>query len=318
MSSEDPQITQEDEYESSADEDFNPESAEARQADQISSSDDDDDAKTHNLTKRPLRGSTGQQDELDFENSGDEATIQSGRRKKRKRGTAVADEDEGGEGGLVKTRAQRRAEKTEKGPVTDSSKASVDVDALWTQMSGSAASSNRNGTTNETLLDISSKTHGNGLDVGDERHNQADEAKSTGKETAASSPPSGGYNESMVTIKRKIEFAGQISEEERQVPASSAEAKLHLEQMNKPEKTTGAPKPGLRRPTKRKAAFDQIPPSDVSSKKLTTLEKSKLDWAAHVDQEGIADELNEHSKGKTDYLGRMDFLSRTNARREGS
>lgn len=50
--------------------------------------------------------------------------------------------------------------------------------------------------------------------------------------------------------------------------------------------------------------------------KLNTLEKSKLDWAAHVDHEGISEELKGHHRAKGDYLGRMDFLGRMDAKRE--
>lgn len=50
--------------------------------------------------------------------------------------------------------------------------------------------------------------------------------------------------------------------------------------------------------------------------KLTTLEKSKLDWAQHVDEEGLTEELDEASRAKGTYLGRMDFLGRMEGKRE--
>lgn len=50
--------------------------------------------------------------------------------------------------------------------------------------------------------------------------------------------------------------------------------------------------------------------------KLNTIEKSKLDWAGYVDQEGIKEELDKAEKGKDGYLGKQDFLGRVGAKRE--
>jgi hypothetical protein len=47
------------------------------------------------------------------------------------------------------------------------------------------------------------------------------------------------------------------------------------------------------------------------------VEKSRYDWAGFVDKEGIADELDEYGKSKASYMGRTDFLNRTENRREG-
>ena len=43
-------------------------------------------------------------------------------------------DDEGGEGGLIKTRAQRAVEKKERRPLARTEGATVDVEALWAQM----------------------------------------------------------------------------------------------------------------------------------------------------------------------------------------
>jgi len=96
----------EEDYASSEDEDFNPITAEVREEDISSSSDDEDtnDTKTK-IRKVPKKRKQTDEDDLD---SGDEATIKESRRKKKRK--EDADEDSGGEGGLVKTRAQRAAE----------------------------------------------------------------------------------------------------------------------------------------------------------------------------------------------------------------
>lgn len=48
--------------------------------------------------------------------------------------------------------------------------------------------------------------------------------------------------------------------------------------------------------------------------KISTLEKSKLDWDNYKKQENIEEELNTHNKGKDGYLERQDFLQRADLR----
>lgn len=57
-------------------------------------------------------------------------------------------------------------------------------------------------------------------------------------------------------------------------------------------------------------------PRPIEATKLTTVEKSRHDWAGFVDQAGIADELDEHGKSKSSYLDRTAFLNRTEHRQE--
>lgn len=48
--------------------------------------------------------------------------------------------------------------------------------------------------------------------------------------------------------------------------------------------------------------------------KISTLEKSKLDWDSYKKQENLEEEINTHNKGKDGYLERQDFLQRTDLR----
>ncbi|XP_060802576.1 uncharacterized protein LOC106135185 [Amyelois transitella] len=48
--------------------------------------------------------------------------------------------------------------------------------------------------------------------------------------------------------------------------------------------------------------------------KLSTLEKSKLDWMTYKKEEGIEEEIESHNKGKSGYLDRRDFLERADYR----
>ena len=312
-------LQDQDEYDSGVDEDFNPESAEADQVEEGSSSSDEDSIRAKKPRKGRAKHNEGHEQDRGFENSGDEATIQIGRRrKKRKRGAEEEDDDEG-EGGLVKTRAQRLAEKGEKKSIPSMNKAFVDVNALWEQMAEPTSFGNpslhHEDTTKENRDQSALSSSG---------AQERDHKDMGGQRNGTPRPQIGSPVESMVTIKRKIEFADQTTEEERQVPASSAEAKLYLQEQSQYGNNNTAPRAGLKRPTKRKSIFERqdllqsngASSTSVGGKKLTTLEKSKLDWAAHVDKEGIADELDEQSKGKNDYLGRVDFLGRMDAKRE--
>lgn len=49
--------------------------------------------------------------------------------------------------------------------------------------------------------------------------------------------------------------------------------------------------------------------------KISTLEKSKLDWQNFKQNEGISEEIETFNKGKDGYLERQDFLQRTDLRR---
>lgn len=149
-------------------------------------------------------------------------------------------------------------------------------------------------------------------------------------------------SEEMVKIKRTYKFAGELITEEKLVPKDSAEAKLFLSEANGETATTTQVEDTdskksalkLRRPLRKASRFDPNPVGLIKKNwekpavdpagenggatgpKLNTVEKSKLDWATYVDQAGIKDELNVHSRAKEGYLGRMDFLGRVEAKRE--
>jgi len=64
------------------------------------------------------------------------------------------------------------------------------------------------------------------------------------------------------------------------------------------------------------ASHSKHAPRVPGATKLNTVEKSRHDWAGFVDKAGIAEELDEHGKSKASYLGRKDFLNRTENIRE--
>lgn len=312
-------LVEDEDYDSAADEDFSPDAPAKAEDESETSSDDETSGRTKSTTKRRRKD---EQEELDFQNSGDEATLARGRKKRRKADKAGIDaDDEGGEGGLIKTRAQRKAEGQEKRPLVQSDASSVDVDALWAQMSAGSTKS------------VTPK-HDSEITAGSVSGHQSKEGLHAVQEETSSHPTvepgqPGVENGAAptITIKRTYEFAGQKTEEMKTVLATSAEARLYLEQQAR-EKVippVTAERPGVRRPKKKASMFDASPSIIGSTSshlaaskapKLNTVQKSKQDWAAHVDKEGISEELDEHGRAKEGYLDRMSFLDRMEAKRK--
>ncbi|CRK29507.1 hypothetical protein BN1723_000485 [Verticillium longisporum] len=316
-------IDGEDDYESSQDSDFAPED-EAALAHDDSGGSDADDADAATKRKRPAAAGDEAED-AGFENSGDEAIVKKGNKKKKRRkeqNGIAADKDgdeEGGEGGLVKTRSMRAQEKEEKKAATIAGPVTVDVDALWAQMlSGTPAPAAP-------------------------RVEEAD-AMDLDAPGAAPAPPEAETDDpsSMIRIKRTYNFAGKVHTEEKLVPRDSAEAKLHLAAQGDVLPTTSASDeqetPRVLRRAFRSAfepVVDVLAPTrkDLNlgvtvrirarderdaqeAKKLNTVEKSRMDWAGYVDKEGLKDELELAGRSKDSYAGRQDFLARSEALRE--
>jgi hypothetical protein len=331
-------LDQEEDYASSEDSDFAPEDAPERESTPSEDEDEDeaapaDQPTTTTTTSKRKRKQVGDNDEAEdagFENSGDEAIIGKGK-KRLKRATRQNglgnDDDEGGECGLIKTRAQRAAEKVEKqyesvkGPVT------IDVDALWQQMLSGDKPAPAPVQEDTTMSDDAGRVQ-----------------QSPSKGAAATSPATGatGEGDGMIRIKRTYNFAGKVHTEEKLVARDSAEAKLYLASLDQAAdaSTADADQPPKRMPRK---AFRSIfePVTDqtalkradlklglgvlmqarelatrAEAKKLNTVEKSRMDWAGYVDKEGIQDELKLAGKSKTSYVSRQDFLARSEAKRE--
>jgi hypothetical protein len=333
----------EENYHESSDEDFDPSAAPAEDA---SSSEDED-----HVTVEPARRKGKRKAPVDEElDSGDEVTIQAARRKrskkKGKKGSKdddvelIVSDDEGGDGGLIKTRAQRRTEGKEARPLARTEGATVDVDALWAQMIAAPLKPLQQPKTQEA---DAPKDHTPVTNV----HASAEE-------------------EEQLTIKKVFTFAGQDTTEEKQIPRSQLDT--YLKDGWKPK--DAAPAADLpadssyrtdskvRRPLRRPSRFDPNPtgyvralapefqlswprtsttnprpepengaeaeaaalPSAIKkaekAQKLNVVDKSRMDWTGFVDKEGIAEELDTHGKTKEAYLGRMEFLAGVEARRE--
>ncbi|THZ75520.1 BCNT-domain-containing protein [Aureobasidium pullulans] len=329
-------IDPEEEYKSSEDEDFNPDGLEAAQDEDLSSSEDEEalQPKTKKAPKKRKKAQVDAEEELD---SGDEATITELRKSKKRK--TDDDEDSGGEGGLIKTRAQRKAEKQERQEYQRANveDVTVDVDALWASM---------------TAKPIGRPTH----DQPRPQEDNTQHSSGADKPHAQPSQPDEDDN-GMITIKRSYDFAGQKVTEEKRVHKDSAEAKLYLANNDTSKQTTAKPsspsptsdQPTLRRPLRRASKFEPNPTGEVKglpadrqrlrtpsradvlaqqnrleeeakkggkAVKLNTVQKSAIDWAAHVDEEGLKDELDEYGRSKQGYIGKMDFLRGVHGKKE--
>lgn len=124
-----------------------------------------------------------------------------------------------------------------------------------------------------------------------------------------------------VKITKVFDFAGEEVKIEKEVSADSAEARLSLSSANNSEKTGNSASSAGREPDKgtgvRRVGLGGI--SSVLGQlgkkaKISTLEKSKLDWDSFKKQENLEEEISTHNKGKDGYLERQDFLQRADLR----
>ncbi|KAJ5725074.1 uncharacterized protein N7483_006431 [Penicillium malachiteum] len=318
-------------YDSAEDEDFQVEGA---QDESDLSSDDNDDEPAKKKRKSNKRTEIPDED-LD---SGDEATIRKAREKrekkrKGKKGKNAAkddqmdiDDEEGGTGGFVRTRAMKKhiQEERERKPLARIDGATIDVESLWEQMN---APGNQLGLRpNQIKRDIEPAPK---LEIATTDTDMKEQAAAEPEKDSRHAP-----GEQMIKIKRTYKFAGEMITEEKIVPKDSAEAKAFLssgENVEYTEVEDANANENLRRPLRKISRFDPNPTGSIKKSwekqaieagenatgpKINTVEKSRLDWAQYVDHAGIKDELRVASKAKEGYMGRMDFLDRMGAKRD--
>ncbi|KAK3357580.1 bucentaur or craniofacial development-domain-containing protein [Lasiosphaeria hispida] len=323
----DPEI--EEDYASEEDSDFAPEDAPDNEL-LLSDDDEADSEKPPTPGKRKRSATDKEAEDAGFENSGDEAIIEKGRKKRKKSKTKdVAEDDEGGEGGLIKTRSMRAVEKVERKLAAVSGPVTIDVDALWSQMASEPIARGASATQEEPGESTSLQPNGD---------NAGSALKTQPRVTAAETIEEPEF----IRIKRTYNFAGKVHTEEKLVARDSAEAKLYLASLGENGEAAAAaedesqPK---RMPKKAfRSAFEPIPDqsalrtdlnlgmsvrlrarelaNEATAKKLNTVEKSRMDWAGYVDKAGIKDELELAGKSKDSFTARQDFLARSEAKRE--
>ncbi|KAK4230824.1 swr complex subunit [Podospora fimiseda] len=324
-----PELIPEEDYLSEEDSDFAPEDVPAEES--SASGDEDEEAPASakpaagEERKRPASATKDEDtvaEDAGFENSGDEAIIVKGKKRRKKN---KDEDDEGGEGGLVKTRSMRAVEKAEKRANTAIGPVTVDIDAIWAQMNS------------EPIIPSSSSQQ-------QQQPQSAADPPPPPTETSTDPSSSSSNKPELIRIKRTYNFAGKVHTEEKLVARDSAEAKLYLAEnpdavveIEGAESEQQQSKRILRKAFR--SAFEPVTPgmdaqrrSDLNLgmaarlqareelaagvKKLNTVEKSRMDWAGFVDKEGIKDELELAGKSKHSFMGRQDFLARSEAVRE--
>ena len=231
-----------------------------------------------------------------------------------------------------------RGDETKK-PVSKSSGATIDIESVWARLNNPQASQRPTATQKPP-------------DANADAENIPPSSETLSKDNI---PPSLQVPnpESTVTIPHTYTFAGQTHTSTKIVPASSKEAQAHL--ASKDDAPTAPTGPALRRPLARKELLDPNPqrlikgvtrpprsdlPTSIGGQgtkhlnaatrakgwevgrkkekgvKLNTVEKSKLDWEAEVERQGLRGELERAEKSGGSYLGRMEFLGRGDRARE--
>jgi len=126
-----------------------------------------------------------------------------------------------------------------------------------------------------------------------------------------------------VKVTKVFEFAGEEVKIEKEVAIDSAEARLSLSTAEKSVKQSPESASSVGRGRGRgRGGAKRVGLGGISSvlgqigkkAKISTLEKSKLDWDNFKKQENIEEEINTHNRGKDGYLERQDFLQRTDLR----
>ncbi|XP_038662699.1 craniofacial development protein 1 isoform X2 [Scyliorhinus canicula] len=125
-----------------------------------------------------------------------------------------------------------------------------------------------------------------------------------------------------VKITKVFDFAGEEVKVTKEVDVASKEAKIFLKNQNEVQEKGLPAVPATVEvgvPTgsgvKRQSAIGNILGKMGGKKqKMSTLEKSKIDWEAFKEKEGIGDELAIYNRGKEGYIERKAFLDRVDHR----
>ncbi|PQE23413.1 SWR1-complex 5 protein [Rutstroemia sp. NJR-2017a BBW] len=289
-------ILSDEEYVSSEDEDFAPDAVPIQDDSSDSEVQEDETTRTSNK-KRPTKRNGDSDDDAEdagFENSGDEAIIDKGmkRRKKKSKKGGKHDEledDEDGEGGLVKTRSMR-AQEYVNGRAYLNPEPSRTTSQSPELHRNSRERSSFNGAP-ESMVMIQRTYNFAGKVYTEQKlvHRDSAEAKlyfASQKDIAQKEP------EMLVKPKRPVKKARRSIFEPVNEHALPVRGDLQF----------GA-KAGLGANVK-------------DAKKLNTVEKSAMDWAGFVDKEGIKDELDAAGKKKGAFKERIDFLARVERKKD--
>ncbi|XP_074864459.1 craniofacial development protein 1 isoform X3 [Carettochelys insculpta] len=145
---------------------------------------------------------------------------------------------------------------------------------------------------------------------------EAAEEKNLSKFQEEAKEPEKPKDTARVTITKVFDFAGEEVRVTKEVDAASKEAKSFLKQQEKEKAQTATPTSlptvsGVKRPSGMSSLLGKI---GSKKQKMSTLEKSRLDWESFKEEEGIGEELAIHNRGKEGYIDRKAFLGRVDHR----
>ncbi|KAM9352037.1 craniofacial development protein 1 [Symphorus nematophorus] len=226
--------------------------------------------------------------------------------RKRKKGVLKVDKDQKGEGGADGAKPpQEEVEKpTEVEKEDDDERQKKKSDDLWASFLSDVGSRPKD----PTPVSRSSTTQ--------KDDSSASKISPSSAQTKASEP-------AKVTITKVFDFAGEEVRVNKEVSADSREAKSYLKSQNtKQEETEDVeessspsqpplPGPSAKRPAGMSGILSRI---GGKKQKMSTLEKSKMDWDAFKCEEGITEELAIHNRGREGYVERKNFLERVDHR----
>jgi Bucentaur or craniofacial development. len=223
----------------------------------------------------------------------------------------------------VRTRNQRQQEdfttksrfigsfETDSRGLVKNASSSVDIDAIFEELKTKSES-------NQTDNWIES--------IGKQSSNTPEEQDKT-------SIPQDDSQPQQIKIQTSYAFAGKLITESKLVDADSAEAKAYLNSTSSITAQDTSNKthrsfvlvmrqlPGTKEQVelgiklKRPSLIDKFLSMNSNKKqKLSTLEKSRLDWASFVDKRKIVDDLKIHNKGG--FLDKQEFLGRIQNKRD--
>lgn len=141
--------------------------------------------------------------------------------------------------------------------------------------------------------------------------------------SAPVSSPTKASESAKVTITKVFDFAGEEVRVNKEVSADSREAKSYMkkesaaqeEEDGDKEQSSPAsefpPGPSAKRPPGLSGLLGRF---GGKKPKMSTLEKSKMDWDAFKSEEGITEELAIHNRGREGYVERKNFLERVDHR----
>lgn len=132
---------------------------------------------------------------------------------------------------------------------------------------------------------------------------------------SSSKPFSKPFSASSTKIKltKEYEFAGERIRVEEEVDCSNAlaSAPANGQSSNNADRSTFKAPASKFVPLKRGPGIGDLVANLGKRQKLSTLGKTKMDWDMFKQDEGIAEDLKNHTKNKNSYVERQAFLQRT-------